>query len=156
MKQILFFLATILSLTSCVSTMDSFSRTVRYMNRTEEMVDRIGETSRYLASFNPNGVSKNGTEFRYKWKGNNTVLYLRWYDTEIYREGKFIIIYNTKRNYVVERLSTINYNTKNYVVRAYSPYDGGLIPLQVEVKTNPQYASVCVSYAGAPLEYYNL
>lgn len=156
MKKILLLAVMALVMTSCMSTRDAFYRTVRYVNRTEEAVNGWTDCYNYFSSLNPNKVSKNGTEYRYKDRGSNTVLYLRWYDTKMYRYGDFIIIYNTKGNYIVDKIPTVDWGGKTYTVRAYSPYDGVLTTLKVKVETSPNSAHIVVSYAGAPQEHYNL
>ena len=155
MKQILL-LAAILSLTSCASTMDSFKESVRYINRMEGNVRYMKNTYERLSVYNPYEKSKSGTKCRYKDKGSNTVFYLQWYDVKIYRDGKYLIIYNTKNNYVIDRLYTLDYNQKSYDVQSYSSYYGEWVNLTVEVNTRKRNVSVRIRNSGLPTEYYNL
>ena len=156
MKNIVLLLVTLLSLTSCMSTMDSFKETVRSINRMEGSVRYMKNTYDRLAVYNPYEKSKSGTKCRYKDKGSNTVFYLQWYDVKIYRDGKYLIIYNTKNNYVIDRLYTLDYNQKSYDVQSYSSYYGEWVNLTVEVSTRKRNVSVRIRNSGLPTEYYNL
>ena len=156
MKNIVLLLVTLLSLTSCASTMDSFKETVRSINRMEGNVRYMKNTYDRLAVYNPYKTSKSGTKCRYKDKGSNTVFYLQWNDVKMYRDGKYLIIYNTKNNYVIDRLYTLDYNQKSYDVQSYSSYYGEWVNLTVEVSTRKRNVSVRIRNSGLPTEYYNL